>query len=284
MAFIRIIRTGNDVSVVDKGRMAFKHLAIPNSGAMDSISACQALSTLLLPPDAPLLEITGIGAEFYFSTETMISLTGAYGSISVNGTKKSIPCVTRIGKSQILKIDELSAGARIYLACGQLIVDHVFGSACQLMPYHQSRLLKNDLLVFKLHPIPIEENSLECEFPLSNEEVKCHQGPEYEILSHHQKNQLHQSFTISQDASTMGYRLHGYPIEEGYQRSILSSPVLPGTVQLLPNGQLVILMRDCQTTGGYPRILQLEEKAISQIGQKKPGDTIRFVSNLSTSK
>ena len=57
---------------------------------------------------------------------------------------------------------------------------------------------------------------------------------------------------------------------------ILTAPVLPGTVQLTPSGQLIVLMRDCQTTGGYPRVLQLTEDAISILSQKTTGNSLKF--------
>ena len=59
-------------------------------------------------------------------------------------------------------------------------------------------------------------------------------------------------------------------------KSIITSPVLPGTVQLTPSGNLIILMRDCQTTGGYPRILQLNEAALNVLSQKYSGQKIQF--------
>ena len=58
--------------------------------------------------------------------------------------------------------------------------------------------------------------------------------------------------------------------------SIISSPVIPGTVQLTPSGQMIILHRDCQTTGGYPRILQLDEKSLNNLAQLRIGDKIKF--------
>ena len=57
---------------------------------------------------------------------------------------------------------------------------------------------------------------------------------------------------------------------------MITSANLPGTVQLTPEGGLIILMRDGQTTGGYPRILQLKESSISVLSQKKFGDRIHF--------
>jgi len=63
---------------------------------------------------------------------------------------------------------------------------------------------------------------------------------------------------------------------ENNLKPIITSLVLPGTVQLTPSGQLIVLMRDCQTTGGYPRVLQLCEKSISILSQKFTGNTIHF--------
>ena len=57
---------------------------------------------------------------------------------------------------------------------------------------------------------------------------------------------------------------------------MLTSAVLPGTVQLTPSGKLIILMRDAQVTGGYPRVLQLMEEGIARLAQKVVGDGVEF--------
>jgi antagonist of KipI len=57
---------------------------------------------------------------------------------------------------------------------------------------------------------------------------------------------------------------------------MISAPVLPGTIQLLPNGNPVILMADGQTTGGYPRIGQVIRIDLDVLAQKQPGEQIRF--------
>lgn len=68
-----------------------------------------------------------------------------------------------------------------------------------------------------------------------------------------------------------------YQLEETIENDlepIITSSVLPGTVQLTPSGKLIILMRDCQTTGGYPRILQLQENGINSLAQKIMGQSL----------
>ena len=63
---------------------------------------------------------------------------------------------------------------------------------------------------------------------------------------------------------------------KGHNYSMLTSGTLPGTVQLTSSGRIIILMKDGQTTGGYPRILQLSEESICVLAQKKSRDTISF--------
>jgi len=104
----------------------------------------------------------------------------------------------------------------------------------------------------------------------------CSKGPEFNLLSDAQQKILTKNlFTISNDNNRTGYRL-----EEQVKNnldSILTSGVLPGTVQLTPSGVLIVLMRDCQVTGGYPRVLQLTESAINQMAQKTTHDTFQFI-------
>ena len=73
----------------------------------------------------------------------------------------------------------------------------------------------------------------------------------------------------------MGYKLN--EVLENNISSILTSAVLPGTVQLTPSGKLIVLMRDCPVTGGYPRILQISEKGINKLSQKSTGNRFKFV-------
>jgi allophanate hydrolase subunit 2 len=66
------------------------------------------------------------------------------------------------------------------------------------------------------------------------------------------------------------------PAISGHSFDMITSATLPGTVQLTPAGTLIILMRDGQTTGGYPRILQLDLDSLDLMGQKRFGDKVRF--------
>ncbi|MEX0291252.1 MAG: allophanate hydrolase subunit 2 family protein, partial [Flavobacteriaceae bacterium] len=105
--------------------------------------------------------------------------------------------------------------------------------------------------------------------------LEVQRGPEYDILNEAQLHTLFsKEFTIAKENNRMAYQLEDKI--EGHTITMLTSATLPGTVQLTPAGRLIILMRDGQTTGGYPRILQLSQKAISVLSQKKYGDQVAF--------
>ena len=104
--------------------------------------------------------------------------------------------------------------------------------------------------------------------------MEVFKGPEFDLLSIKVKKMLFKNeFTIRTN-SRMGYNL-----EEKVQigiKSIISSPVLPGSIQLTPSGKMIILHRDCQTTGGYPRILQLNKSSLNHLSQIKSNEKIKF--------
>jgi antagonist of KipI len=102
-------------------------------------------------------------------------------------------------------------------------------------------------------------------------------GREWEALTTTQQTTfLNEHYTISVTSDRMGYRLIGEPMLIENAITLLSSAVSFGTIQLLPNGQLVVLMADCQTTGGYPRIGHVITAHLPYLAQANPNDRIRF--------
>ncbi|MDX1365873.1 MAG: allophanate hydrolase subunit 2 family protein, partial [Arenibacter latericius] len=110
---------------------------------------------------------------------------------------------------------------------------------------------------------------------LDEESLKVYRGPEFDELTDKQLEELFtKEFSVAKENNRMAYQLN--ETIDGSNLSMLTSATLPGTIQLTPSGKLIVLMKDGQTTGGYPRILQLAEKAIDILSQKKSGDSIRF--------
>jgi antagonist of KipI len=102
-------------------------------------------------------------------------------------------------------------------------------------------------------------------------------GPEYSTFNTAAiKEFLGRRFTISPQSNRMGYRLNS-PLDN-YRTpvEVISSGVVPGTIQVTHSGQLIILLADAQTTGGYPRIANVISVDQDKLAQMRPGDSFSF--------
>ncbi|MBK5270393.1 MAG: biotin-dependent carboxyltransferase family protein, partial [Bacteroidia bacterium] len=113
--------------------------------------------------------------------------------------------------------------------------------------------------------------------PLADEWIDITFGNEWDWLDEvSQKNFLNDTFIINTASDRMGYRLSGNTIIATNKMELISSAVSFGTIQLLPDGQLIVLMADHQTAGGYPRIAHVITARLSKLAQLKPGEKINF--------
>ena len=100
-------------------------------------------------------------------------------------------------------------------------------------------------------------------------------GPEFEYLSNPDDFTTH-SWSISHDSNDMGMRLINADVHLSVSMDeMISSPVADGTIQCTSKGP-IILLRNRQTIGGYPRIFNVISADIDLIAQYAPGQKIRF--------
>ncbi len=83
-------------------------------------------------------------------------------------------------------------------------------------------------------------------------------------------------FTVTQDSNRMGVRLEGTALKRASDRELVSEPVAPGAIQVPPNGQPILLLGDCGTIGGYPKIAHVITVDLPAAAQLWPGDKVRF--------
>ncbi|WP_274473868.1 5-oxoprolinase subunit C family protein [Mangrovimonas aestuarii] len=279
-AYIKVVNPGFYSSIQDKGRFGCGNLGVPNCGAMDHYSYALVNYLLNNPQNAACLEMTLSGGEFIFPEPTQICISGADTHISINGTERNKNRIISIQPGDHLTIGGFSKGSRLYLA-----IKHGFQTESILnsrswykgiTKYHQ--LKKGQQLTY----LPYNQFSLgsssyiaENKTLFSTQNLEVYLAPEGKELPKSILTKLLQTeFHISPVQNRMGIQL-----EETLPNNlneILTVPVYTGTVQLTPGGKIIILMRDAQVTGGYPRIFQLSEQAISILAQKKPGDGVNF--------
>ena len=272
---IKVIQTGLFTTIQDGGRYGYRNIGIPTSGFMDQENAWAANKIVDNDREECLFEITLTGPTLIFNGNYVISITGGDFNPLINElpVKMYQPINVKLGDT--LKINNTKNGARCYLAIsGGIDVKSIFGSKSFYSNISESYYLR------KGDEIKISHNSKskilkknKLKFKL-NKSMNVFKGPEFDLLNTKVKKMLFKNeFTIRTN-SRMAYNL-----EEKVQievKSIISSPVMPGTVQLTPSGKIIILHRDCQTTGGYPRILQLSKSSLNHLSQIKTNDKIKL--------
>lgn len=275
---IKVIQPGFYTTIQDMGRFGYREKGVPVCGCMDNYSASIANSLLENEEMDAVMEITMTGPKLEFHASSFFSVTGAEMSPALNGIPINSYEVHKANEGDILSFGKLINGFRSYLAVkGGFLTDLKLMSRSFYIPITEQNRIKG------LMEIPIEECSeyspkishIKPEAWHKEHELDVFKGPEYEILTDDQLKLLStHKFTIAKENNRMAYQLEELIGEQSHK--MLTSATLPGTVQLTPNGKLIILMRDGQTTGGYPRVLQLASKSIALLAQKKFGDKISF--------
>ncbi|MEQ8626223.1 biotin-dependent carboxyltransferase family protein [Ekhidna sp.] len=274
MGRLSVIKTGPIATVQDFGRFGYRRYGIPQSGAMDRQMMIAANQFVGNPENFPVIEFALMGMELEALEETVISVVGA--SLKVNGQVK--------GKCEKVSVgDKVSVSSPMfvygYLGMGGSIqAKEDFGS---VSTYERAgfggmdgrRLQTGDVLVSNGEG----EISVQVDIPTrENAElvtIRIMKGPEWNLLK---ELPSFESFQVDGSSDRMGIRLTGARLACDYQE-IASSAVIPGTIQLPADGQPIILMNDCQTTGGYPRIGKVFVEDLGRLAQMKPGKKVRMV-------
>ena len=272
---IKFISKGLYTTIQDDGRFGYRNIGVPSSGYMDRESAQTANLIIDNPINNPVIEATLIGPTIKFEKSTFICITGSDFNPMLNESRISLYAPVKVNKGDILKINNSSFGSRCYISIkGGIKVDKVLGSKSYYPQISDSSIIeKGDEFKFETNNSEPNYKLINQKFEL-NKNLKVFKGPEFNSLNKGSINKIiDQEFSIGIN-NRMAFNLKE-KIQAG-TTSIISSPVIPGTVQLTPSGQMIILHRDCQTTGGYPRILQLDEKSLNNLAQLRIGDKIKF--------
>jgi 5-oxoprolinase (ATP-hydrolysing) subunit C len=233
---------------IEAPRYGRQDCGIAPGGAMDRLS-WQVGQALLGDPDSCYSAEIIAAPACRFTCATTFVLTGAhYDRITLEGRSIDANRVYRAEAGETLSFKNRHLGFRLYLSA----ID-----ACPV----------NGALVNR------ERGAYSRWFSPPPKRIRVFEGPEYSRLSR-PETWFENSWKLSTASDRMGMRLEGPSLEaKGYD--IVSAAVDDGTVQLTPSGPIV-LMRDRQTTGGYPRIFQILHSDLDLLAQYPPGSSIRF--------
>jgi|GEM_PF-427547 len=277
----RVLKAGFLDTVQNKGSYGQQHLGINPGGAMDML-AMQAANFLVgNDANANVLELHFPAARLLFENAALIALCGADFNAYINELPLPVNRACIIGPGTIVQFQNNKSGCRAYLAVqgGFFPADQEPGN--RNTKYRQ-RLQDNDILYFKERSFredqPVIFNWFANTTGWYRETLQFIPGPEYDLLDEASKKKLvTDPFLITSQSDRMGYRMKAEALHTIKAVTMLSSAVTRGTMQLLPNGQLIILMAEHQTTGGYPRVGYITSADLPSLSQAQPGKTFRFV-------
>lgn len=280
---IEVLRAGLCDLVMDQGRPGWGALGVPVSGAADPLALAAANRLVGNDATAAGLEMTLSGPTLRFPLGGVIALTGARfvaGRDSGQPVAWNETLVMAVG--EILTLNRATEGCRCWLALrGGLAVPPVMDSRSTFLPSgfggHDGRALRSgDTL--PCEPDPGEVRRLRAQ-PPSREA-----GASLRVVAGPQAGQFNDAglaaffaahYRVAAASDRRGLRLSG-PAVTHLGAELPSQGVLPGAIQIPPDGQPIILGWDGPVTGGYPVIVGVIAADWPQLAQLVPGDAVRF--------
>ncbi|MBB5020360.1 biotin-dependent carboxylase-like uncharacterized protein [Chitinivorax tropicus] len=277
-----IIRAGIQTTVQDLGRIGLRHLGIAQAGALDQPALMLANRLVNNPAGAAGLEIAMGPVEICFHRSGWLALTGADFEATLDGQPIWPGWRLPYQCGQRLLLKGPRSGMRAYLAVdGGIDVPQVLGARATDLRARFGGFVGRALQAGdRLPQGPAIAHLDRCGAwarPWSPV-VRALPGPEYAAFRAEAQQRFWQtSWLVSPQSDRMGYRLSGPALLLTEHREMLSHAVLPGVVQVPPNGQPIVLLADAQTTGGFPRIASVIEADLWKIAQARPGQRLHFV-------
>jgi antagonist of KipI len=297
---VRIKKAGLMATVQDLGRHHYLSQGVPVSGAMDILSAQIANLAVGNHPNDAVIEFTQSGASFAIENDILIGLSGSGACLRNSAGRLTSNRPLFIPSGTELWLENTSHGCRSYLAvAGGWDVPQVLGSRSTYLPAKfggiEGRCLKEKDILKSTGRLTVAStaiwNSLkgtvinypkwsvarDLFLPDDHETIRVMRGREFDWFDEpSQANFFSGEYTLGHHSDRMGYQLGGKAIRRAINGELLSTAVTPGTIQVTNGGDLVLLMADCQTTGGYPRIAQVVAVDLPLCAQLIPGDAINF--------
>ena len=288
-----VTRAGFLTAVQDLGRTGFRQFGVSTSGALDSFAL--RVANLLVENDegAAGLEITIGGVQLRFEDERIVAWCG--GEFDVQIGSRALPAghVAHLQAGDELKFGRAQIGCRCWLAIsGGIDVPVVLGSRATDLRANfggfEGRTLR-DCDQLSLGEFQQSETAAAAGIsswtaphdwasPASRHpSLRFIRGVDWNRFNDVTIQRFTQhEFTVSPDSDRMGVRFDGSELKREDETDLISEAVAPGTIQVPPSGKPILLLGDCQTIGGYPKIAHVITVDLGIAAQLRAGDGVRF--------
>ena len=276
---------GIQSSIQDAGRRGFGDIGLTQSGAMDELAFGYANFLVGNAFNTPTIEIAMGGVVLKALGDMCIAICGASMQAKINQKEASLWQVHQLQKNDVLSFGFASKGQFAYVAvAGGFQTPFAYGSYSTsikegLGGVEGRKLKAGDILPTLGNRCPMDKRRLEPQFipdypsEVTLRVVKGYQEAMFDAAS--QEIFFNSVYTFKGEGDRMGYRLSGEKVTPS-QTGILSEPICYGAIQIPSHGEPIVLLKERQTIGGYPKIGSVICVDCFKLAQVRQGGTVRF--------
>ena len=278
---LEILSCGPAVTVQDGGRPGYLAQGLTRGGLADLLALYEGAALLGQSPDLAVLEMVGMGGSFRSSVALRIALTGA----PMNATLEDAPLAWNashlLPAGATLRIGGAHKGTYGYLHVGGGIASPLMLGARAV---HASAglgraLVAGDSLPLGHDPGRTTGMTLPVEDRFGGGPVRIVTSLQTDAFdADTQARFATTAFRRDPRGNRMGVRMEHdcAPFAAAGQLTILSDIIVPGDIQIAGDGAPFVLMGECQTTGGYPRIGTVLPCDLARVAQAQAGAALSF--------
>ncbi len=290
-----ILRAGFLTSVQDLGRTGFRRFGVSTSGALDPFAL--RIANLLVGNDesAAGLEITLGGLQLRFADKRIVAWCGGEFDVRLGSTSLPAGHAAHVSARDEMKFQHAEVGCRCWVAIsGGIDVPLILGSRSTDLRAgfggFNGRILRDG------DEIPLARRRRSSRDVGTTERISPWSAPHEWVSPARTTPNLrfirgadwfrcndatmqrftNQAFTVTTESDRMGARLDGVELKRKDDVDLISEAVAPGTIQVPPSGKPILLLGDCQTIGGYPKIAHVITVDLPQAAQLRGGDKVTF--------
>lgn len=278
---IKVLKPGVQLTIQDFGRIGYRHLGVSKAGSLDPCAQLIANRLLGNNDNDAVLEVTVGLCELEFNCDTVIAIQGADLQAKLDEQPIYPGWTYAIKNKQVLSFATGRAGLRAYIAvkdgvqCPLIMGSRATDLNACFGGLDGKALSSGDCIPIKPFNGPfIKMGALA---PPQRKIIRLHPSPHAKLLG---KTLLHSftsgKFKASPNSNRMGVRLVNNTDNLMHTHSLPSVAVNPGSIQLPPNGEPIVLLNDSQTTGGYPLLGTVISADLHQFAQFRAADNIEF--------
>ncbi len=278
---LTVLVPGPLTTVQDRGRTGWASIGVTRSGAADRASAGLANRLVGNDDGAAVLEVTAGGLRVRAGRTLLVAVTGAPAPVTVDGTAAPGAAPLTLRPGQELSLGVPAIGLRSYLAVrGGIDVPPVLGSRSTdtLSGLGPAPLRAGDELpVGDLAGAEPIVDVAPVRAPAQRPVLRVLPGPRRDWLAAGAWAALTSGdWAVTSDSNRVGLRLAGPELARARTDELPSEGLVPGAVQVPPDGAPVLFLADHPVTGGYPVLAVVATDDLPAAAQLRPGDRVRF--------